>query len=73
MYSVTFSPDEKFLASGSKDKTVKVWEVGSWREVATLKGHGGWVLSVSFSPDGKFLASGGSDQTVHVWKVGKGL
>jgi WD40 repeat protein len=38
--SVSFSPDGKFLASGSSDKTVKVWEVGSWREVATLRGHG---------------------------------
>jgi WD40 repeat protein len=56
--SVSFSPDGKFLASGEWDKTVKVWEVGSWREVATLRGHGGICVSVSFSPDGKFLASG---------------
>jgi WD40 repeat protein len=67
--SVTFSPDGKFLASGNGDKTVKVWEVGSWREVATLRGHGSSVLSVTFSPDGKFLASG-SNTTVKVWEVG---
>jgi len=68
--SVSFGPDGKFLASGSGDKTVKVWEVGSWREVATLKGHGRAVSSVSFSPDGKFLASGSDDKTVKVWEVG---
>jgi WD40 repeat protein len=70
VYSVSFSPDGKFLASGSRDRTVKVWEVGSWREVATLRGHQDWVSSVSFSPDGKFLASGSRDWTVKVWEVG---
>jgi serine/threonine protein kinase len=68
VYSVSFSPDGKFLASGSWDKTVKVWEVGSWREVATLN-HERAVNSVAFSPDGKFLASG-SYETVKVWEVG---
>jgi WD40 repeat protein len=81
--SVSFSPDGKFLASGGGDDrtvkvseigrlewTVKVWEVGSWREVATLRGHGDSVTSVSFSPDGQFLASGSWDETVKVWEVG---
>jgi len=69
IYSVTFSPDGKFLASGSSDKTVKVWEIGTWQEVITLKGHEGSVLSVTFSPDGKFLASGSDDKTVKIWEV----
>jgi len=42
---------------------------GSWREVATLRGHEGSVRSVTFSPDGNFLASGGY-ATVKVWEVG---
>ena len=76
---ITFSPDNKFLASVVWDESwessrgrdlVKVWEVGSWREVATLRGHAGWVYSVAFSPDGKFLASGSDDNTVKVWEVG---
>jgi len=68
--SVAFSPDGKFLASAWGDKTVRIWEVGSWREVATLRGHEKHVLSVTFSPNGKFLASVGGDYTVRIWEVG---
>ena len=67
--SVAFSPDEKFLASGSEDNKVKVREVGSWREVAILE-HGSPVLSISFSPDGRFLASGCKDRKVRIWLTG---
>ena len=68
VHSVSLSPDGTKVASGSGDKTVKLWDVTSGECLQTLEGHSVFVNSVSFSPDGTKLASGSSDTTINIWE-----
>jgi WD40 repeat protein len=72
VYSVAIHPDGKLLASGSQDKTVKLWSLPDGALMKTLEGHEGAVRSVAFSPDGKLLASGSGDGTVKLWSLPDG-
>jgi WD40 repeat protein len=72
VWSVAFSPDGRLLASGSEDRTIKLWDVATGREVRTLTGHTDRVWSVAFSPDGRLLASGSDDYTIKLWEVATG-
>jgi tetratricopeptide (TPR) repeat protein len=67
VYSVSFSPDGKTIASASGDNTIKLWNVEDGTERRTLTGHQEEVLSVSFSPDGQTIASASRDGTLKLW------
>ncbi len=70
--SVALSGDGKYLASGSDDHAVKVWDMASGQELKTLRGHTDRVNSVAFSPDSKILASGSWDHKIRLWDVASG-
>jgi WD40 repeat protein len=64
--SVAFSPDGRAFLSGGSDKTLKLWDIATGREIRTFVGHTDSVIAVAFSPDGRNALSGSSDRTLKV-------
>jgi len=67
--SVAISPDGQWVAAGSLDTVVRIWEVASGKLVERLRGHRDSVYSVAFTPNGRGLVSGSLDKTLKYWDV----
>src|SRR5262249_31079167 len=69
IFATAFTPNGRFLASGSGDKTIRLWQLPGGKHGHTFAGHRGWVLDLAFPPDGKKLLSGSLDTPGLLWKM----
>jgi platelet-activating factor acetylhydrolase IB subunit alpha len=58
-----------FVISGSRDKTIKLWDVSTGQCLFTLIGHDNWVRGLLFHPSGKYIVSAADDKTLRIWDV----
>src|SRR5207248_2154107 len=70
--ALAFSPKEKNILASAADRTIRLWNVATEKELHRLEGHQKGVYSVAFSPDGKVLASAGIDGVIRLWNVDTG-
>jgi WD40 repeat protein len=70
--AVAVTPDGQRAVSASDDHTLKIWDLGSGRELRTLTGHSGRVTAVAVTPDGQRAVSASNDQMLKVWDLATG-
>ncbi|KAJ2548593.1 hypothetical protein EV175_004769, partial [Coemansia sp. RSA 1933] len=72
VWYVAFSPDGRYLASASCDKTCILWSTSDYSIVRTLVGHEGEVSYLAWSPNSKYIVSAGSEKVLRLWDVETG-
>jgi hypothetical protein len=63
---------DKYVLTGGKDKTIKLFEFPSGRYIRTFAGHLGEITGLTFSPDGKYILSASTDGTTRLWDISTG-
>jgi len=67
--SISMSRDSKYVVSGSWDKTLRLWDLSTYKTKQIFIGHEKDVLSVAFSLDNRMIISGGMDKTLRYWNI----
>jgi WD40 repeat protein len=67
--ALALSPDGKFLVTGSRDKSVREWEVTSGKQIRSFQGHMQEVIAVAIRPDGRQVASGSAEGAIRLWDL----
>lgn len=70
--SIKYSPNGKFMATGSVDNTAKLWNASDGKEITSFKGHTEGILSVAYSFNGTYIATGSLDHTAILWNAKSG-
>jgi hypothetical protein len=69
---VAFTPDGSKVVSGGQDKTIRIWDVKTGKELVIIKAHDEYVSSIAISPNGRQIASASADKTVKLWDFENG-
>jgi len=69
LHRLTLSSDSTRIAGAMNDRTVRIWDARSGKQLAVLSGHSDLVYGVAFSPDGGKLATSSHDRTVRIWEL----
>ena len=72
VWSAAFSPDGSRIVTASMDKTARIWDAATGKEIAVLRGHEDGVHSAAFSPDGSRIVTASDDKTARIWDAATG-
>lgn len=64
---LTFTPDSKYIISGSEDTTIKVWDIDQRKLLFTYYNHKSRIICLAVSPDNNTVASGSLENNFHIW------
>ncbi|MEM8639595.1 MAG: response regulator [Cyanobacteria bacterium P01_G01_bin.54] len=70
--TVAIADDNRTLVTGSKDSTIKTWDLFTGQELRTIRGHSASVLSIALSSDSKKIISSSTDNTIKIWNLETG-